>query len=121
MAKRIPAGEMRHSVTIRQHKLEAGTTGYDSFGQLSVSSTAWVDLVHRRAKIEQLSGAEAEVARQIYPKATYKVTLDYDVTLGATGGARRAVLFNSRMLFVGAIVNPDMENLQLELLCGEER
>jgi head-tail adaptor len=121
MVKRLPAGEMRHRVNVKQHKQDAGTTAYDSYGQLSASSTAWATLVSRRAKIEQLGGSEAELARQIYPKATYKVTLDYNETLATTGGSRRAVEFNSRMLHIGAVINPDMENVRLELLCGEER
>ena len=119
--RRLAAGDLRHVVTVRQHKIEAGTTAYDTFGQLSVSSTAWTTLVTRRAKIEQLSGNEAIVARQLYPAASYRVTLDYDATLASTGGGRRAVVFANRFLFVGAVINPDMEDTQLELLCGEER
>ena len=41
MARRLAAGEMRHTVIIKEHKIEAGSTAYDSFGQLSVSTTAW--------------------------------------------------------------------------------
>jgi head-tail adaptor len=119
--RRIPAGEMQHVVTIRQHKIEAGTTALDSFGQVSASSTAWTTTVTRRAKIEQLSGDEATIARQLYSHASYKVTLDYDATIASTGGSRRAVVFNNRFLHIGAVLNPDMENKQLELLCGEER
>jgi len=119
--RRTPAGEFRHPVTIREHKIEAGSTAYDSFGQLSVSSTAWTTLVSRRAKIEQLSGDELVVARQLYPQASYRVTVDYFATLASTGGARRAVVYDNRFLFVGAVVNPDLENIELQLLCGEER
>lgn len=121
MAKRIPSGEMRHIVTIRRHKFELGSTGYDSFGQLSISTTAWNTGIQRRAAIDQLRGEEAIVAKQLYPNASHKVTVDYDDTLASTGGARQAVFFGSRVLFVGAVLNPDMENVQLELLCGEER
>lgn len=119
--RRVPAGELRHLVTIRSHKIEAGSTAYDSYGQLSASSTAWTTIVTRRAKIEALSGDEAIIARQLYPHASYKVTIDYDETLGSTGGFRRAVVFQNRFLYVGTIRNPDLENVQLELICGEER
>jgi len=112
---------MRHSVTIKEHKIEAGTTAYDTFGQLSQSSTAWVTGITTRAKIEQLSGDEATIARQIYPRASHRVVVDYNSTLASTGGSRRAVVFGSRFLYVGAVVNPDLENVQLHLLCGEER
>jgi SPP1 family predicted phage head-tail adaptor len=121
MAKRIAAGNMRHLVTIKRHKIEQGTTAYDTYGQLSVSSTAWTAGIERRAAIEQLNGNEATVARQIYPKATYRVTVDYDPTIASTGGSRQAVFYGTRQLHIGAVVNPDMENRQLELLCGEER
>ncbi len=121
MAKRIPAGDMRHLVTIKEHKIEASSTAYDSYGQLSISSTAWATGITARAKIEQLSADELVIARQIYPSATYRVTVDYNSTLASTGGSRRAVVFGSRFLFIGGIINPDMENVQLQLLCGEER
>lgn len=121
MAKRIPAGEMRHLVTIKKHKIEAGTTAYDAYGQVSVSTTAWTNPITRRAAIEQLSGQEAMIAKQSWPNAKYKVTVDYDATLASTGGARRAVFFGTRVLFVGAVINPDLENVQLELICGEEK
>lgn len=121
MSKRIPAGEMRHQVIIKEHKIDAGTTGYNSFGQLSISTTAWVTGITTRAKIEQLNGDEAVVARQIYPRATHRVTIDYNSTLASTGGSRRAVVFGSRYLHIGAVVNEDQENRQLQLLCGEER
>lgn len=121
MAKRIPAGEMRHKVIIKEHKFEAGSTAYDSYGQLSTSSTAWNTGITTRAKIEQLSGNEAVIARQIYPSASHLITIDYNSTLASTDGARRQVLFGSRAMFIGAVLNPDMENIQLQLLCGEER
>lgn len=121
MAKRVPAGELRHLVTIKEHKIDIGTTAYDTFGQVSVSTTAWSTAISTRAKIEQLSGDEAVVARQIYPNATHRITVDYNSTLASTGGSRRAVVFGSRYLHIGAVLNPDLENVQLQLLCGEER
>ena len=121
MAKRLAAGQLRHSVTIKRHKIEGGTTAYDTFGQLAIGSTAWTAGVARRAAVEQLSGNEAVLAKQIYPNASYRVTVDYDPTLASTGGSRQAVFFGTRVLFIGAVVNPDLENVQLQLLCGEER
>ena len=121
MARRVPAGEMRHVVRVKSHKIEAGSTAYDTFGQLSASSTAWSRIANRRAKIEQLSGGELELARQLYSSASYRVTIDYDQTLASTGGARRTALLGARVMNVGAVLNPDLENVQLQLLCGEER
>jgi head-tail adaptor len=122
MVKRIPAGEMRHWVTIKEHKIDLGSTAYDtSFGHVSVSSTAWVTAITTRAKIEQLSGNAWSVARELYPNATHRVTVDYNSTLASTGATRRAVVFGSRFMFIGGVLNPDLENVQLVLLCGEER
>ena len=121
MAKRTPAGERRHLVTVKQHKIETGTTGYDTFGQVSPSSTAWQTVVITRAAIEQLSGNEAVVARQIYANASHRVKVDYNATLASTGGSRRQVVFGTRSLHIGAVLNPDLENFELHLLCGEER
>lgn len=118
---RVPAGEMRHVVHIKQHKIEAGTTAYDSYGQVSTSTTAWDVGIKARAKIEQLSANELEIARQVYPKASHRVTVDYNSTLASTGGARRAVVFGSRYLWIGGVIDPDMERRQLNLICGEER
>lgn len=121
MAKRIPAGELRHLVTIRQHKLESGSTAYDTYGHVSASSTALETVIATRAKIEQLTGEELEIARQLYPRARHRVTIDYDATLASTGGARRTVVFGNRVMHIGGVINPDLENVQLQLLCGEER
>jgi head-tail adaptor len=121
MAKRLASGEMRHTVIVMQHKIEAGTTAYDSYGQVSISTTAWDHGKRMRAKIEQLSGAELEVARQTYARASYRLTVDYNSTLASTGGGRRLVKFGTRQMFVGGVLNEDLENRQLQLLCGEER
>jgi head-tail adaptor len=121
MAKRIPAGHMRHRVVIKRHKLDAGTTAYDSFGLVSASSTAWDTVATKRAHIEALSGNEAVLARQLYANATYRVTLDYDQTLSSVGGSRCAVVHDGRFLYVGAVIQPDLEHVQLQLLCGESR
>lgn len=112
---------MRHNVVVKEHKIDAGTTAYDSYGTVSASSTAWQTVAVKRAKIEVLSGDEAIVARQQYAKARYRVTVDYDRTLASTGGSRRALVYGGRFLHIGAVLQPDFERVQLELLCGEER
>ena len=117
MAKRTPAGERRHVVSIEDNASE-GT--YDSYGQVSAASSDWTTSVNDRAKIETLSGDEGILARQIYPNASKRVTIDYHSTMMTTGATRRRVKFGSRYLYVGAVVNPDEENVELQLLCGEE-
>lgn len=121
MYRRVPAGEMRHKVTIYRHKIETGSTAVDEYGQVSTSTTARAVVARPRAKVEQLSGQQAEIARQIYPEASYQVTIDYLASLDSTGGTRRSVDIGSRVLHIGAVINPDLENRQLQLLCGAER
>lgn len=121
MSRRIPAGEMRHLITIKQHKIESGSTALDSYGQVSASTTAWETLCTARARIRQLSGNELTLARQKFASASEEVVIDYNATLDSTGGFRRAVVFGSRWMYIGAVINEDFENRQLQLICGEER
>jgi len=121
MYRRLPAGEKKHWVTIKRHKIESGSTAVDAYGQVSTSSTALVSTTGAWAKFEQLSGEELEIARQIYPKATYQVTIDYSSTLDSTGGTRRSIEFQNKIYNIGAVINPDMENIELQLLVGTER
>ena len=121
MANRIPAGELKRVVTIYQRKIDSGTTAYDSYGLVSASSTAWDAVAQRRAKIEMLNGNEAELARQVYPRATHRVILDYEETLDSTGANRCAIVYQGRYLHVGAVINESLGRWQLEVLCGEER
>ena len=121
MANRIPAGELRRVVTIRQRKIDANTTDYDTYGQVSASSTAWETIADRRAKIEMLTADEAVIARQVYPRATHRVILDYEETLDSTGANRCALVYDGRYLHVGAVINETLGRWQLEVLCGEQR
>lgn len=121
MVRRRPAGEFRHVIDIVTHPLDAGTT-FDTYGQVTTATTAWSKtLANRRAKIEQLSGDELALARQLYPNASYRITMDYESALNSTGATRKAVIFANRFLYIGAIQNTDMENIEHVLLCGESR
>ncbi len=115
MAKRIPAGQMRHTV-----KIQAYSTGLDTYGQSSTAGL-WNDCVEVRAKISPLRGNEAILARQVYPSASHSIMIDYLSTMDTTGATQLRVLYGSRAMNIGAILNPDEENWQMELLCGEER
>ncbi len=120
MAKRVPAGEMRHVIKLMEHKIETGSTAYDTYGMISASSTAWNRIAIVRAKIEELSGAKNEISRQAYPTASHMITIDYSTTLATTGGPRRAIVFNNtRWIYIRAIMNPDQENRQLQMICSE--
>ena len=116
MAKRIPAGMLRHRVAI-----QSNTTALDSFGHQVATSSGWTTDANVRAHIESLEGREAELAQQVYPNATRRVTIEYLSTLDTTGATRKRLLLGSRPLFIGHVNNPEFENWHLELLCGEER
>ena len=113
MAKRIAAGDMRHVIEIQDDVGEQ-----DSYGQITHD---WNTCIETRAKLETLRGAEGDLARQIYPHATTRATIDYRSELSSTGATRMRLCFGDRTLFIGAVINPDEENVYLELLCGEER
>lgn len=121
MYRRTQAGEKNKYVTIKRHKIESSSTSLDTYGQLSTSTTAQVKSFSAWAKVEQLAGDELVVARQIYPQATYRFTIDYNSTLDSTGGSRRAVEYNNKLYHIGSVINPDLENIELQLLCGTER
>ncbi len=118
MPRRIAAGELRHLISIQSH---GGEGTYDTYGQISASTTNWTTDQNLRAKVEPLQGQEAVLAQQTYPKATHRVTTEYYSALNSTGATRKRILFGSRVLHIGAILNEEEESWHLELLCGEER
>lgn len=119
MSVRLPAGEMRHVLKIMEHKIESNTTAYDTYGMVSASSTAWHYVSTVRGNIKELSGAKESISRQKYPTASHMVTIDYNSILASTGGTRRAFLFGTRWMFMSAILNPDQENRQMQVVCSE--
>lgn len=113
MAKRIAAGEMRHYIEFQR---DIGVL--DAYGQIEHD---WQTDICMRAKIEVLRGEEGELARQVYPHATQRLTIDYHPDLNSTGVTQRRIRFGERTLHIGAVLNPDEEDIQLQLLCSEER
>jgi SPP1 family predicted phage head-tail adaptor len=106
-----PIWRKDRQVTIQQF----AQTGTDGRGQaqgewedLDTSATVW-------ASIEPLTVRTAEYARQLYSQATHRVFIDYrsDVT------ASMRLVYGSRVLAIGAVVNMHEANVTLELLCTE--
>ncbi len=116
MAKRIRAGDLRHQINI-----QAPSTTLDSFGQTVTSSSGWTTQATVRAAIMPLLGSEQTLARQIYPKATSRVTIEYLSTMDTTGATAKRILFGSKALAIGAVMTPDEEGWHLDLLCSEEQ
>ena len=78
----------------------------------------WIDVAAAPivwASVEPLNVRTAEYARSLYSEATHRVFVDYrsDVTTACR------LLYGTRVLHIGAVVNLHEANVTLELLCTE--
>ena len=108
----LRAGELRHLVTV-QTRTDTGTSPRGKPGY-SWTAVAGVDVF---AKIETLSGEEAEIARKLVPKASHKVTMRYR----AFDTEANRLLFKGRVFNVGHAENVEEMNVALVLTCTEEK
>ncbi|NLX57285.1 MAG: phage head closure protein [Planctomycetaceae bacterium] len=67
------------------------------------------------ASVEPLNARTAEYARALYSEATHRVFIDYRADV--TNACR--LLYGSRVLHIGAVINRNEANVTLELLCTE--
>lgn len=104
----MEAGKLRHKINVKRET----TTGTGDRGQpvtdLTTVATVW-------GRIEELSGSEAETARQLVSTATTKITLRYINGLKTSD----TIEFNGRSFEIGHIANPDNRNRELTLTCSE--
>ncbi len=109
MTTRIASGERRHKLAIR-----SATEVADSHGQLiktySTTKTVW-------GRVKQLSGKEAEIARQIVPSATHEVVIPY--WSGLT--EEMQFLVNGRTLGIASIDDRDMAGVEQVCICEEAK
>jgi SPP1 family predicted phage head-tail adaptor len=79
-----------------------------SWGNLATDPTVW-------ASVEPLNVRTSEYAHQLYAQATHRVFIDYrsDVTKAMR------LLYGTRYLYVGHLINVGERNVTLELLCVE--
>ena len=105
-----PAGTMRHVVNIQK---DSGAGTYDSLGQTSGSAVTVENGV--KCSIENLTGRELELARQVFPLATHRVRMLYRADVNE----KYWLLFGTRKLHVGHVENVDELNRELRLLVGE--
>lgn len=117
--RRIKAGDMRHEVHVLEHKIESNSTAYDGYGMVSASSTAWKRLQIVRGKYESLGVSKPFIAGQQEPNASHRITIDYLPVLATTGGPRRALSVNGRMLYIQGALDVDFEQRQLQVFCSE--
>ena len=109
MTTRIASGERTHKVAIRN-----ATEAADAYGELirtyTTAKTVW-------GRVKQLSGREAEIARQIVASATHEVVIPYDSIV--TEETQFEV--RGRTFGIVAIDNRDLADIELVCLCEEAK
>ncbi len=108
---KIQPGRVRHQVDVY-----LPATGLDSYGRRSGSDTLIYAAVP--AAIEQLTALELIRARQIFPEATHRVYLTLYPSHGVT--SKHYLMFGTRKLHIGAVIDSENVGVELELLCKEE-
>lgn len=107
----LNVGAKRHVVTIK-----LPPTGLDSRGR--TTGTPSIVLADVPCSIEQLSGLELIRAQKIYAEATHRVQLFADPTHPLT--SKHFLVWGSRILHVGAVIDADNIGVEVELVCKEE-
>lgn len=105
-------GRLRHRVTLQQQ-----TTAYDSLGRQSRQPTGWTNVAGLWAEVRELSGREAEKAKQIVADASHAVTIRFRPGVNS----QQRLLFRGRVFQIKAVLDDDSTQRELLLLCGEDR
>lgn len=108
----IRIGRLRHRV-----ELQRKTPQLDSLGRQSRAADNWTTTDKVWAEVLELSGKQAELAKQQAADASYSVTIRYRAGLDTT----MRLLFRDRVLEIKAVLDSAGDQRQLVLLCGEER
>lgn len=102
------AGSLRHSVSIENYTTARGANGTET-QSWSAAETVW-------ASIEQLSGRELMIARQIKADATHRITMRYTSNLTA----KSRVVFGSRVFYpLDPPANTDQKNFEYVFMARE--
>lgn len=105
----VRAGKLRHRLIVEAKETTLGTRGQRT-GSWTTCDTVWGEVV-------TLSGGERDQARQIYASATDTVRIRYRADLTTENRFK----FGSRILNIGHIDNIDQRNIEIVMLCGEDR
>lgn len=111
MARRVPAGEMRHVLILQKN---SGEGTYGTYGEVTDS---WSDVSFVRGRVTTLRGQEGMLARQLYPKASFEVVVDYFPEVND----RYRFKLGSRVLNIEHYDDVDQEHLQLVCYCSESQ
>ena len=96
----------------RRVTIQSRTSAIDSYGQ---QVTTWTDVVSCWASIETQSGRELLAAQAINAELTDMVTILYRTTITAA----MRVLYQSRVLNIQSVIDPDTAHVALQLMCSE--
>ena len=103
----MEGGKIRHRV-----QLQSAVYSRNDYGE---PIPVWTTYGTRWAEVKDLSGRELYQAQQINAEVTIGVKLRY---MTGIEPAHR-LLFGSRILEIGAILNPDNRKIELNILCVE--
>jgi len=103
----MQAGKLRQRIVIEEQ-----SAGQDTFGQGSVTWTAWATVW---AAVEPLAGREYLAARQVQEGVTTRVTIRYrdDVTAG------KRITWGTHVYDISSVIADPMHARQMELMCTE--
>jgi SPP1 family predicted phage head-tail adaptor len=101
------AGRLRHRI-----ELQSKTEATNSFGEVTLTYSTYTTVW---AEIRPLQGRELETAQQISADVNHKVTIRYNSSVVETD----RILFGTRVLEIGGIVNTDERNIEQVLFCKE--
>lgn len=104
---RISSGELRRRIS-----LEEPTRSADQYGDTPIS---WSWVADLWAKVEPLSGRELQIAAQVQPDVTHKVTIRF--RRGLTCDMRFNV--RGKVLNILSILNIEERDERMECLCQE--
>lgn len=105
-------GRLRHRVELQQQ-----IVGLDSLGRQNRTGAEWQRVALLWAAVIEVSGREAERARQIVADASHAVAIRYRAGVNT----EQRLLFRSRVLEIRAVLDEDGTQRELLLLCGEQR
>jgi head-tail adaptor len=118
----IDAGELRQQITIEAGVAQTATSrGTITVHWPPVAGTSTVV----RCKVEAAGGGKHDIARQLVPTATHRVTMRYRVALDpektASVLALRRLNFKGNVLNIGSIEDVEQMHVKLVLTCTEQR
>jgi SPP1 family predicted phage head-tail adaptor len=103
-------GRLKHRVTLQQRSAQ-----FDSLGRQQRGQEQWVTVDRLWSEVLELSGREAEIARQTVSDATHAVTIRFRSGVSS----EQRLLYRGRVLEIKAVTDGDNSRRELLLVCGE--